>query len=373
MSGPVAGPTADRASRSIDRPWPSGAFALIVVAAVLAIIDIVAVPVLLQEGATDWRAYEGGAQALAAGVSPYAWVANDDIRALTQYPYIYPPPLAAIWGLGLTATIFLGLKVASTTALGAFAISSTKAVGPIRVAASAAIVALGVASPPVVHDLVLGNVMTLYLAAVAIALALPGSRLAAIPLGILCAIALKPAALPIILWMLVRNRSQFVAALVAGATTTVLFAALLGPGVYIDYLRAVPRLGGLAQPFSGNVGLSSISIGLALAAIPVALAACVWAARVLDLRAGAVVAVAMTQFAQPAIGLNYASLLIPGVVLLWFVSRKAAFVMGISLPLVTLISPPVAGLLLAGSAVVGGWRQRVAAGRDTRWPAVSRT
>ena len=341
---------------TVNRHWPPGALALVVVAFVLALIDWVAVPVLLQEGATDWRAYEGAAQTLAAGASPYAWTASDDIRAITAYPYIYPPPLAAIWGLGLTASLFLVLKIASSFVVGGLAIQATRT-GRERLAAGAVLIALALAAPPVIHDLILGNVMTLYLAAVAIAFALPRNRLAAVPLGILCAIALKPAVLPILVWMLVRNRAQFVVALVAGAATTAAFGVLLGPSVYLDYLRALPRLGGLAQPFSGNVGLSSISIGLALVAIPVALVACVWAARVLEFRASAVFAIAMTEFAQPALGLNYASLLIPGVILLWFVNRRVALAMGMSLPLVTLISPPLGGLLLAGAAVLTGWRR----------------
>jgi hypothetical protein len=352
-----------------DHLWPRGAMAIVLVAIVLVLIDWVAIPVLLQEGATDWRAYEGGAQALAAGTSPYAWTANDDIRALTAYPYIYPPPLAAIWGLGLTASLFLGVKVAATFAVGAFAVSASR-IGAERLAAGAALVVLAVASPPVVHDLVLGNVMSLYLAAVALALALPRNRLAAVPLGILCAIALKPAVLPVLIWMVVRNRAQFFAAFIGGAATTALFAVLVGPSVYVDYLRALPRLGGLAQPFSGNVGLSSISIGLALVAIPVALAACVWAARTLEFRASAVFAVAMTQFVQPAIGLNYASLLIPGVILLWFVNRRAALAMGMSLPVVVLVSPPLAGLLLGGAAVLAGWRSRESPGRVAATSAV---
>jgi hypothetical protein len=349
--------------------WPPGALAILLVAIVLALIDWVAIPVLLQEGATDWRAYEGGAQALAAGTSPYAWTANDDIRALTAYPYIYPPPLAAIWGLGMTASLFLGLKIASIFAVGAFAVPQSR-IGGERLAAGAALVLFALASPPVVHDLVLGNVMSLYLAAVALAFALPRNRVAAVPLGILCAIALKPAILPVLIWMLLRNRAQFFAAFIGGTATTALFAVLVGPSVYVEYLRALPRLGGLAQPFSGNVGLSSISIGLALVAIPVALAACIWAARALEFRAGAVFAVAMTQFVQPAIGLNYASLLIPGVILLWFVNRRAALVMGMSLPAVVLISPPLAGLLLGGAALLAGWRRRESPGRVTAPQAV---
>jgi len=369
MSSAPSEPSGRRGSGSRNPSWPPGATAILLVAIVLLLIDWVAVPVLLQEGATDWRAYEGGAQALAAGTSPYAWMANDDVRALTQYPYIYPPPLAAIWGLGLTASVFLGLKIASTFAIGAFGVGVSRR-GTERIAVGAALVGLAVASPPVIHDLVLGNVMTLYLAAVAIAIALPRHRFAAVPLGVLCAIALKPAVLPILIWMLLRNRAQFVAALIAGAATTALFAVVLGPSIYLDYLRALPRLGGLAQPFSGNVGLSAISIGLALAAIPVALAACIWAARVLEFRASAVFAIAMTQFVQPAIGLNYASLLIPGVILLWFANRRAALTMGMSLPLITLISPPLAGLLLGGSAVLIGWQRRGSRGHDAVSTAV---
>jgi hypothetical protein len=363
-------PSGEHGSGTSDHLWPPGALAILLVAIVLVLIDWVAIPVLLQEGATDWRAYEGGAQALAAGTSPYAWTANDDIRAMTAYPYIYPPPLAAIWGVGMTASLFLGLKIASTFAVGAFAVSASR-IGAERVAAGAALVLFALASPPVVHDLVLGNVMSLYLAAVALAFALPRNRLAAIPLGILCAIALKPAVLPVLIWMLLRNRSQFLAAFVGGAATTALFAVLLGPSVDVEYLRALPRLGGLAQPFSGNVGLSSISLGLGLVAIPVALGACIWAARTLEFRASAVFAVAMTQFVQPAIGLNYASMLIPGVILLWFVNRRAALVMGMSLPVVVLVSPPLAGLLLGGAAVVVEWRRRESRRQDAAPALVS--
>jgi hypothetical protein len=370
MSGAPAISPDDGRAATAQRHWPPGALALVVVAFVLALIDWVAIPVLLQEGATDWRAYEGGARALAAGVSPYAWTASEDIRKLTAYPYIYPPPLAAIWGFGLTASLFLGLKIASTFVVGAFAFPATPK-GRARLATGAALVVLALASPPVIHDLILGNVMTFYLAAVAIALALPRNRLAAVPLGFLCAIALKPAALPILVWMLIRDRGQFVAALLAGAATTALFVVVLGPSVYLEYLRALPRLGGLAQPFSGNVGLSSISIVLALVAIPLALAACVWTARVLDFRPSAVFAIAMTQFVQPTIGLNYASLLIPGVLLLWSVNRRAALAMGMSLPLVTLISPPLGALLLAGVALLTGWRRREPLGQVVAPSAVA--
>jgi hypothetical protein len=52
------------------------------------------------------------------------------------------------------------------------------------------------------------------------------------------------------------------------------------------------------------------------------------------------------------------------VILLWFVNRRAALVMGISLPAVVLVSPPLAGLLLGGATVLIGRRRRESRGQD---------
>jgi hypothetical protein len=329
---------------------------LIAAALVIGIIDVVAVPVILREQATDWRAYDQAAQALRAHEPLYRWTVAEDVRAVTDYPYLYPPPLAAIWGLGLSPALFAILKALSVGTMAAFA-ARAPAARWMQIALGAALVALALATPAVIHDLVLGNVMTLYLSATALVVALPGRRWAAVPLGILVAIALKPAIAPVLLWLLVARRSQFVAALVAGLATTALFALLLGPGVYLDYLAALPKLGGLAQPFTGNLGLSSVSLVVALVAIPLALVWVVWAARALDPWASAAVAVALTLIAQPTLGLNYGVFLVPAVAAMWFVDRRACLVLAVVIPMIALLSPPLAGILVAATATLVGLRR----------------
>lgn len=334
-------------------PRPSGAFALFAALLVLAIVDVAVVPILLREQATDWRAYERGAQLLASGGSLYGWTVDPDVRAVTDYPYLYPPPLAAIWGVGFTPELFAALKVAGVFAMAALAWTRRPRQARFAVVGTGiALVGVALASPPVIHDLVLGNVMTLYLGAIALAVALPGRWWAAIPLGVVVAVALKPAVVPVLLWMLIRRRSQFLGALGAGLVTTAAFALILGPAVYVDYLASLPKLGGLAQPFSGNLGLSSIATWLAIAAIPLALIWVVWAARSRSPLAGAVVALGASVLVQPTLGMNYGALLVPAAVALWFVNRRAALGVALVLPIVGLLSPPLGGVLLAAVASV---------------------
>ncbi len=348
-------------SASLDgpSPFPTAAFAVLVVALVVALVDVAVVPILLHEGSTDWRAYDEAARALAAHQPLYPWAATAEIRDVTAYPYLYPPALAAIWGLGLTAPMFAVIKVLSVGTMAVFARpASGRSWTAPAVAAAVAVVALTLASPPLIHDVILGNVMTLYLAATALAVALPDRRWAAVPLGILTAVALKPAIAAVLLWLLVRRPAQFVTSFGAGLVTTVLFAAVVGIGPYVDYLAALPKLGGLAQPFSGNLGLSAISLTLALAAIPIALAWVVLAAGTLDAWSSAAVAVALTLIVQPTLGLNYAVLLAPAIAALWFVDRRACLAAGILAPFLTLVSPPLAGVVVAGIASGAGWRLR---------------
>lgn len=352
-----------RAARASD--WPRAALVLAAAAIVVGLIDVIAVPVLLREQATDWRAYEGAAQLLAQGGSPYVWTVDPDVRAVTDYPYIYPPPLAAIWGLGLNAPLFAALKAVSLATMIAFVrVASRAPTRPLVLAGGVALAGITLASAGVVHDLILGNVMTLYVAAVALALAMPRSAWAGAPLGAVIAIALKPAIVPFLVWMLLRRRSQFVAAFAAGLATTGLFAVFLGPGVFVDYLVALPKLGGLAQPFTGNLGLSSFSLALAVLAIPLSILWVVVAARLFDAWASAAVAVGMTFLAQPTLGLNYAGLLAPGIVALWLVDRRAAFAMAVTLPVASIVSPPLAGVILAAVATWAGWRARPRAGES---------
>jgi hypothetical protein len=314
---------------------------------VLAIVALAVVPVLARERADDWRAYAEAAAALKSGGPLYPWTDYPDIRAFGQHPYLYPPPLAAIWSIGLTAESFAVAKIVCLAAAMAWLSRRSGSSWPI----AAAVAVAAVTSSPAVHDAMLGNVMMLVAAGVALSLASPGWPGSG-TLGVMSAIALKPAIGPYLLWLLLRRRSAFGRTFVAGLATTVVFVLLLGPGRYVEYLQALPKTAVLAAPFTGNLGLSAISPLAGLIGIAVAYAWTLAAAIRLDERAAAVVALAMTQLAQPTIGLNYGVLVIPGLIVLWTVDRRAAVAMAITLPIVVIVSPVLAAILLAGTASV---------------------
>lgn len=320
---------------------PAGWFALLVAGIVAVAVLVVAGPILLSERTEDWRAYEQAAGRLAAGGPLYVWELADP----SQEYYLYPPPMAALWGMGVTWQALLALKVVALAGVG----SLVAGPAPWRPASALALIGVTLLSAPVLHDLILGNVMALYVGTVALALSRPG-WLGAAPLGALVAIAAKPAIGPVLLWMLLVRRGQFVRALLVGLASTALFALWVGPGRYIEYLEALPRMAVLAAPFTGNVGTAAISGELALAGVVLAY---VWtgiAAWRLEAPASAVVALSMTLLAQPTIGFNYAGLLVPAVVVLWGFHRTAATAHAALLPLVALGSPVVGALALAGTA-----------------------
>jgi hypothetical protein len=345
-----------RSSHSLDRHDVAAAA---MVALVLAIVAYVVLPVLTLERAEDWRAYSEASGALKSGGLLYIWTTYPDIRSFGQHAYLYPPPLAAIWSVGVSPEVFAVAKAAILA--GALWFLARRLGAPPVVAVGVVLAAL--VSPPTFHDLVLGNVMTLFAAAVALSLADEG-RLGSGALGFVCAVALKPAIGPYVVWLLIRRRRAFGGAFAVGVVTTIVFALILGPGRYIEYLQALPRTTALAAPFTGNLGLAAVSPLAAVVGLIVAYAWTLAAAARFELRCSAVVALAMTQLAQPTIGLNYAVLLVPALVILWAVHPRAGLAMAVSLPLIVLVSPIVASLLLAATATV-------VALRTTRLPARS--
>jgi len=328
-----------------DRNAIPGRLALLAAVGGVLVVDIAIVPVLLQETARDWNAYAGAGRALATGAPLYPWSIGGDIRAPAPYPYLYPPPLAAIWTLGFTPALLLGLKLVSLAAVYPLA----RRVGA-SVIGSLAVAGLALAAPPVIHDLILGNVMTLYLAAVCLAVVFPGWT-GAIALGVICAVALKPAIGPFLLFLLLRRRDDFLRTLAVGGLVTLMFAAAIGPGRYAEYLAALPALSGLAAPFTGNVGLSAISPWAGVASVVVAYAFTLASVR-LDERSAVSVAIACCVVAQPTLGLNYAALLIPAVVLLWPVSRRLALVSAVVGPAAAVVSTVATTFTLAAAALL---------------------
>ena len=351
-TSPIAAAVGSRARGT----FPAAAASLIAAAIVIACLDLAILPYVLREGATDWAAYEQAGRLIALHQNPYAWADTPDIRALTPYPYLYPPPLAWIWNLGFTPALWLGLKIASLAALAAFAWRHAPTAAA-RVGFSLGLVGVAIAFPPVIHDLILGNVMVLYLAAIALVCAWPDRRWAVIPLGVLIAIAFKPLVAPILLWLLIRERARFIDVVVVAVGLTLAFALVIGPTFYVQYLVALPKLGALAQPFSGNLGLSGVSPALALAAIPLGLAWAGFAAWRLSPEAGLATAVALTLIVQPTVGFNYAAVLIPALILLWRVQRPVGLLTALAVILLSPLSPPVAGILVAVAATVAGLRR----------------
>ena len=137
-----------------------------------------------------------------------------------------------------------------------------------------------------------------------------------------------------------------------GLAVTAVFAALLGPARYAEYLQALPQMSILVDLPTGNVGLSAVSREVALVGLVLAYAATIWAAVRLDLHRAAAIAIAAGLLAQPSIGFNYAGLLIPAVVLLWAADRAAGFIACITVPLVAVVSPPIAAVVVIGLAFV---------------------
>ena len=306
------------------------------------ILAIGLVPTILREQTRDWIAYQQAAERLAAGEPLYVF----ELATPDDEYYLYPPPMAGLWALGGSPEALLVVKVAALVAVGSLALVVAPGAGTAaRAPVAAALAAAALIAPPDIHDLVLGNVMALYVGAVALSLARPG-WIGAIPLGLVCAVALKPAIGPYLLYLLLRRRGDAARVVAAGLFASGVVAVLVGFDRYVEYLVALPKMTVLVDLPTGNVGLTEISREASVAGLVGAYAATVWAAVRLDLGRAAAVAVAAALLAQPAIGFNYVGLLLPAVVVLWSADRAAGFVAAVAVPLVAVLSPPVAATLV---------------------------
>ena len=322
---------------------------IVALAAVWLLVGIVALPVVLQERAADWTAYAAAAAALRTAEPLYPWAGPADIRAVTSAPYLYPPLFAAVWGLGLTATAFAVAKVGLVLVATWVAAAQFGASVPVSLGLGLLVLAF----PPFIHDLMLGNVTVLYLAAVLISSSRRG-WLGSSVLGLTCASVLKPMIGPYLLWLLIVRPADFARTVVVGAAATVVAAIILGPSRYAEYLAAIPYLTGLAAPFTGNVGLSSLSTTVAIAGLLVAYAWTALGSLCLPSRPACAIALSMTLLAQPTIGFNYAIMLLPALGLIWVTDRRAGLYVGLIVPVTTLISPIAGAIIVAIAATVVG-------------------
>jgi hypothetical protein len=312
--------------------------------------------VIATEQGRDWVAYAEAAERLVSGGPLYSRSLGDPTLA----SYLYPPPLAALWAVGIGPAGLLIVKLAALLGLAPLgALLAGPVDGRTRIAGGFALVALGLAATPVVYDLVLGNVMTLYVGAIGLAVARRGWSGATL-LGVVCAVALKPFVGPFLLWLLLRRRGDALRTVAVGLGVSALAAVVIGPGRYLEYVEALPRMLTIAHPFTGNVGLITSSPFAAATGLVIAYAAAIVAASPrLAEPAGAAIALGVTLAAQPTIGFNYSGVLLPAVAVLWLVDRRVAVVAGIVTPIVVLVSPVLAGALIAAVALAAG-RQAVA-------------
>ena len=142
-----------------DRRWDGPA--LLLVAGIVIAISLIALPVLLREEARDWTAYQQASNRLVAGEPLYVWeLATED----DEY-YLYPPGMAAAWAAAGSPELLLLVRLAALLGVGMLAPLVVR--DPRRhLLGGVLLVGAAFVWPPNVHDLILGNVMALYVGAV---------------------------------------------------------------------------------------------------------------------------------------------------------------------------------------------------------------
>jgi hypothetical protein len=357
--------TATRAPRA--RPTTDGRLALLIGLTLVIILSLGILPTLLNEQTRDWIAYDQAAGRLTTGEPLYIFkLATPD----DEY-YLYPPLTAAVWAVAGSPTGLLVLKLAALASAGALAWLVVPAGDRRRRwAVGLALAVVAIVAAPDLHDLILANVMAFYVGAVALSLARPG-WLGSSVLGVVLAAALKPVIGPYLLWLAIRRRRDFARTAAVALGVSAVCAIAIGPGRYVEYLVALPQMSVLADLPTGNAGLSAISRQLALIAVVAAYVVTLAAAVRLDVYRAAAVAIAAGLLAQPSIGFNYGGLLLPAVVVLWVGDRFAGFVASVGVPLVTVISPPAAAVIVICLAFLSPGRQTAHATQERSRPAAS--
>lgn len=126
--------------------------------------------------------------------------------------------------------------------------------------------------PPIIHDLVIGNVSTLTLLVLLTVLRWPDARGGAV-LGIMLALAPKPHLIPLLLWLALRRRSAFLASVVTAGVLVLASVLYFGLDPWLAFLGTLREP--LNRTFTANVGLSAY-LGVAGVVLGIGLAAGVW-------------------------------------------------------------------------------------------------
>jgi hypothetical protein len=198
------------------------------------------------------------------------WASGGDVYADERFLY---PPIAAVIGAPLAELPFALVSITWGAVKIALAVVAVRALTrqTDRFWRVLAVVAV-VASLPFVHDLMLGNVNALLVAAAVPAVFLSPVPFAGVALGVTTALFAKPLAIPLLLWVLVWRRAAFTGAVAGGVATTLVGLVVAGPAAYADWLQAVTGGTRYASAFAGNHGVSALAPDLW---VPVAVAVAV--------------------------------------------------------------------------------------------------
>ena len=117
-------------------------------------------------------------------------------------------------------------------------------------------------SLPVLNDVMLGNLMIPVAASMAVATFGAPRRRSGIALGIVAAAIAKPLLAPYFIWLLVYRRKAAEGAIATGIVATLLTAAGVGPGAYVDWIKNLLHGTSLLWAWNGNSGLSAYAPAL---------------------------------------------------------------------------------------------------------------
>jgi len=117
------------------------------------------------------------------------------------------------------------------------------------------LVLLVIAFPPIVHDLVIGNVSTLTLLVFLAVARWPDAR-GGIALGLLAVLMPKPHLIPVLAYLAIRRPRDFLAALAVMVSGVLLGLLLFGVGPWIAFVETLREP--LERTFTANIGFSAL-------------------------------------------------------------------------------------------------------------------
>jgi hypothetical protein len=205
---------------------------------------------------------QAGQRALEDPGTLYAWSDTYTFRYTPLGALAFAPlaPLSA----GAAAATWLAFKVCLLLVAAAWFSRAWSGVDRWLVAL------LVVFFPPIVHDLVIGNVSTITLLVLIAVARWPDAR-GGVLLGVLTILAPKPHLVPLLLWLAVRRPRAFLAALVSMAAGLLIGLAVFGLDRWLDFLGTLREP--LERTFTANIGFSwllgpaGVVVGIVVAAV----------------------------------------------------------------------------------------------------------